>query len=126
MMHKQRENLLRLLAPRHMTFIGGNDAAIAAQQCQAIGFKGPNPKRRDMAGLPCFAKPEDLPEAPDAVFLAVPHTAAVETVATLRRMGTVGVVCFTAGFGELGEAGAGLERALVEAAGDMALEEANP
>ena len=118
-------NLQRLLAPRHAAFIGGKDAAIAAEHCRSLGFGGPvwgvNPHRETLAGEPCFARVEDLPEAPDAVFLAAPRDAAVEVVESLRRRGAGGVVCFTAGFGELGEAGATRERALVAAAGDMAL-----
>ena len=125
MTSRSRQNLGRLLAPRHAAFIGGNDAAIAAEHCRAMGFDGPvwgvNPRRQTLAGHPCFANVEDLPEAPDAVFLAAPRSAAIETVEALRRKGAGGVVCFTAGFGELGEEGAALERALVSAAGDMAL-----
>ncbi len=115
--------LERLLAPRHVAFIGGNDAAIAAEHCRAIGFDGPvwgvNPRRQTMAGQPCFARVEDLPEAPDAVFLAVPRNATIEIVDALRRRGAGGVVCYTAGYGELGDEGAALERSLVAAAGDM-------
>ncbi len=122
---RRRDNLKRLLAPRHAAFIGGRDAAVAAAQCAAMGFEGPvwgvNPRRKELGGYPCFASMEDLPEAPDAVFLAVPRHAAIETVAALREKGTAGVVCYTAGFGELGGEGAALEQALVEAAGDMAL-----
>ncbi|MEE9209757.1 MAG: acetate--CoA ligase family protein [Kiloniellales bacterium] len=122
---QQRNNLKRLLAPRHVAFIGGDGAALAAQQCAAAGFDGPiwgvNPHRSDLAGQPCFARVEDLPEPPDAVFLAVPRGSAVETVDALRRFGAAGVVCYTAGFSELGEDGAALERDLVEAAGEIAL-----
>ena len=67
------ENLRRLLSPRHIAFIGGNDADFSARQCAAL-FDGPvwgvNPKRDTLGGVPCFAAVEDLPEAPDAVFLA--------------------------------------------------------
>ncbi|MEE8534781.1 MAG: acetate--CoA ligase family protein [Kiloniellales bacterium] len=122
---EQRHNLARLIAPRHVAVIGGNDAAIAAEQCAAMGFEGPvwgvNPRRDELAGRPCFASVEALPEAPDAVFLAVPRGAAVETMAALARRGAGGAVCYTAGFAELGAEGARLERELVEAAGDMAL-----
>ncbi len=122
---EQRHNLARLIAPRHVAVIGGNDAAIAAEQCAAMGFEGPvwgvNPRRDELAGRPCFASVEALPEAPDAVFLAVPRGAAVETMAALAHRGAGGAVCYTAGFGELGAEGARLERELVEAAGDMAL-----
>ena len=121
----RRENLARLLAPRHAAFIGGNDAAIAAKHCRVLGFEGPvwgvNPRRESLGGETCFARVEDLPEAPDAVFLAVPHRAATETVEALRDRGAGGVACFTAGFAELGEAGVAREQSLVEAAGDMAL-----
>jgi acyl-CoA synthetase (NDP forming) len=120
-----RHTLERLLAPRHVAFIGGNDAAIAAEHCRAMGFDGPvwgvNPRRQTLAGQPCFARVEDLPEAPDAVFLAVPRDAAIEIVDALRRKGAGGVVCYTAGYGELGDEGAALERSLVAAAGDMPL-----
>ncbi|MEE9480211.1 MAG: acetate--CoA ligase family protein [Kiloniellales bacterium] len=122
---QRRQNLARLFAPRHAAFVGGNDAAIAAAQCIAMGFEGPvwgvNPHRQDLGGQPCFARIEDLPQPPDAAFLAVPRDAAVDTVDALRQIGAGGVVCYTAGFGELGDEGAALERALVAAAGEMAL-----
>lgn len=122
---QQRVNLTRLLAPRHVAVIGGDDAAEAARQCAAIGFDGPiwgvNPRRKDLGGQPCFGRIEDLPEPPDAVFLAVRRDTAVEVVRALATFGAGGVVCYAAGFGELGEDGAKLERALVEAAGDLAL-----
>ncbi len=125
MNQERRQNLARLLAPRHVAFIGGDDAAIAAEQCRAMGFNGPiwgvNPRRENLAGEPCVGSVEDLPVAPDAVFLAVPRDPTVEIVDGLRRLGTGGVVCFAAGFGELGDQGANLEEALVAAAGEMAL-----
>lgn len=121
----RRDNLRRLFAPRHIAFIGGNEAAEAARQCLKIGFAGEmwavNPKRRELAGLPCFASVEDLPEAPDAAFLAVPAPLTVQTLATLARRGAGGVVCYAAGFKEIGEEGKELERALVEASGPMAV-----
>jgi len=120
-----RDNLWRLLKPRHIAIIGGRDAVTVAGECARIGFAGPvwpvNPKRRDIAGHPCFARIEDLPEPPDAVFLAVPREAAIDSVARLARLGAGGVVCYTAGFGEIGAEGAAAEAELVQAAGDMAL-----
>jgi len=120
-----RENLLRLLKPRHIAIVGGRDAVTVAGECARIGFAGPiwpvNPKRRDIAGHKCFARVEDLPEPPDAVFVAVPREAAIDCVARLARLGAGGAVCYTAGFGEIGAEGAAAEAALVEAAGDMAL-----
>jgi acyl-CoA synthetase (NDP forming) len=119
-----KDNLRRLLYPRHIAIIGGTDAALSARQC-AAQFDGPvwgvNPKRDNLGGVPCFASVAELPEAPDAVFLATPRASATQTVAELAARGAGGVACYTAGYGELGESGQSAERALVEAAGDMAL-----
>ena len=122
---KRRANLDRLLRPRHVAVIGGRDAETVAAECKRIGFTGPfwpvNPKRSHIGGHPCFRSLDDLPEAPDAVFLAVPKDAAIETLQKLNSMGAGGVVCYTAGFGETGGEGADAEARLVAAAGDLAL-----
>lgn len=122
---KRRANLERLLKPRHVAVIGGRDAEVVAAECKRIGFSGPfwpvNPKRAQIGGHTCFASLDDLPEAPDAVFLAVPKEAAIETLERLSAMGAGGVVCYTAGFGETGADGADAEARLVKAAGDLAL-----
>jgi len=123
-MTRRDENLQRLLNPRHIAFIGGAEAAFSAAQC-ARHFDGPvwgvNPKRELLGGVPCFPSVADLPEAPDAVFLATPRSVATQTIQQLSDRGAGGVACFTAGYGELGEAGQVAERELVMAAGDMAL-----
>ncbi|PZF75346.1 CoA-binding protein [Aestuariivirga litoralis] len=122
---KARANLDRLLRPRHVAVIGGRDAETVAAECKRIGFAGPfwpvNPKRSQVGGHACFASVEDLPEAPDAVFLAVPKEAAIEALHKLSAMGAGGVVCYTAGFGETGAEGADAEARLVQAAGNLAL-----
>ena len=125
MNQKQRQNLERLLNPRHLAIIGGRDAEAAARECARIGYAGKiwpvNPKREKIGGIKCFANVEDLPEAPDAVYLAIPREAAISTVERLAKMGAGGVVCYTAGFSEIGAEGAELEEALVTATGDLAL-----
>ncbi|MEM7428923.1 MAG: acetate--CoA ligase family protein [Pseudomonadota bacterium] len=122
---ERRRNFQRLLRPRHVALIGGQDAVTVAGECARIGFEGRiwpvNPRRAEIGGHPCFASVSDLPEAPDAAFLAVPREPAIEALRELSAMGAGGVVCYTAGFGELGHEGHELEDALIEAAGDMAL-----
>ena len=122
---QQRINLLRLLKPRHVAVIGGRDAEVCAAECARIGFTGPfwpvNPKRPEIGGHRCYASIDDLPEAPDAVFLAIPREPAIEALQKLAAMGAGGVVCYTAGFGETGTDGADMEARLLEAAGDLAL-----
>jgi acyl-CoA synthetase (NDP forming) len=121
----QRENFRRLLSPKHIAFVGGRDCVTAIGEAERRGFAGKiwpvNPGRKDLCGHPCFASVEDLPEAPDAVFLAVPATASIEVVRALSQRGAGGVVCYTAGFREAGDDGAALETALVQATGEMAL-----
>ncbi len=121
----QRANFDRLLQPRHIAFIGGRDAIVAIGEAHRRGYAGKiwpvNPKRGEMAGIACFSSIDDLPEAPDAVFLAVPASAAVTVVEALSSMGAGGVVCYTAGFKEAGAGGKDAETRLIKAAGDMAL-----
>jgi len=121
----QHQNLEKLLKPRHLAIIGGRDAEAVVKECARIGFTGQiwpvNPKREKIGGFKCFASVEDLPEAPDAVYLAIPREAAISTVKRLAEMGASGVVCYTAGFSEIGAEGTELEKALVSASGDLAL-----
>ena len=121
----RRRNLRRLLKPRHVAVIGGREAETVAGECARIGYRGPvwpvNPRRESIGGHRCFRAVEDLPQAPDAAFVAVPREAAIDTVARLVAMGAGGAVCHTAGFAETGAEGARLEAALVAAAGDLAL-----
>ena len=119
----RRANFQRLLKPRHIAFVGGRDATIAINEARRRGFIGQmwavNPKRASLAGVPCVASLADLTEAPDAVYLAIPAGGVVEALRSLALMGVGGVVCFSAGFKETGDALA--EQALIEATGDMAL-----
>jgi len=120
-----KNNLSRLLKPRHVAVIGGRDAETVAKECKRIGFRGSfwpvHPKRSHIGDHRCFPTIEDLPEAPDAVFLAIPKEPAIHALNKLNSMGVGGVVCYTAGFGETGLEGEDAERRLVAAAGDLAL-----
>ncbi|MBV9287243.1 MAG: acetate--CoA ligase family protein, partial [Hyphomicrobiales bacterium] len=120
-----RSRLIRLLAPRTIAVIGGNEAEEVARQCDRIGFQGQiwpvNPRRQEIAGRACFASVDRLPEAPDAAFIAAPRAAAVGAVGELAALGANGAVVYASGFSEVGEEGAALERALIAASGEMAL-----
>ena len=117
--------LRRLFSPRHIAVFGGASAQEAVRQCQALGFDGPiwpvHPTRKEMEGLACFASVQDLPEAPDASFVAVPRQATVEVVRQLAARGAGGAICYASGFAEVGGDGVALQAALVQAAGGMAL-----
>ena len=122
---RQRRNIARLLRPRSIAFIGGKELEIPIDSCRRIGFAGEmwvvNPKRDRLAGLSCHASLEDLPEAPDAAFIAVNAALTPGVVRDLARLGAGGAVCYAAGFAELGDEGRAYQRELVEAAGDLAV-----
>ena len=113
----------RLIRPRSIAVVGGREAARVAEQCDRMGFDGVlwpvHPTRGTVvAGRTAFRSVAELPAAPDAAFVAVNRHATVETVATLARIGAGGAVCYASGFLEAND-GEALQRALVEAAGEM-------
>ena len=85
---------------------------------QAGAFAGPlypvNPKERTVQGLEAYASVEELPSVELAI-LAIPAKLCPETVRILaERKGTRGFIILSAGFSEESEAGAALERKIVE------------
>lgn len=120
-----RRNFGRLLAPRRMAFIGGGQAESTLNTLRLQSYDGivdvVHPRREEIAGYPCLTDVADLPEPPDAVFLAVNAVATVETLRVLRDMDAGGAVCYASGFSEIGAAGEGRNAAFIEAAGDMAV-----
>jgi len=110
--------LKRLLRPRSLALVGGKAAEEAVRQCRALGFAGPiwpvNPKRAEMAGLPCFPDMASLPGAPDAVFIAAPAPATIALAGELTGAG--GAICYAADFAESGEEGQARQAALLDAA----------
>ncbi|NKL38633.1 CoA-binding protein [Rhizobium leguminosarum bv. viciae] len=116
----------RLLRPQSIAVFGGREARRVIEQCDRMGFAGEiwpvHPKLDEVLGRPCYRSVSDLPSAPDAAFVGVNRTLTVEIVSSLSEAGAGGAVCYASGFseatGELGD-GAELQRALLQAAGDM-------
>ncbi|UXZ24856.1 acetate--CoA ligase family protein [Pseudomonas sp. YeP6b] len=120
-----RDNLKRLLAPRHLAFVGGRSMARALKRCADGGFTGQlwlvNPQHDSLDGIPCVRRIADLPCGPDAVFIATNRELTLTCVAELAAIGTGGAICYASGFAETGAGGAALQQQLLKAAGDMAL-----
>ncbi|QLC74842.1 acetate--CoA ligase family protein [Pseudomonas sp. LPB0260] len=121
----QRENLKRLLAPRHLAFIGGRSMARALKRCAEGGYAGSmwlvNPQHAELEGVPCVASVAELPCGPDAVFIATNKERTVQMVAELSAKGAGGAICYASGFAESGAEGEQLQAELLQAAADMAL-----
>lgn len=115
----------RLLRPRSLAFVGGKAAEEAVRQSRAFGFAGPiwpiNPRRADMAGVPCLPDVASLPEPPDAVFMAAPAGPSVALAGELATKGAGGAICYASGFAEADEAGRALQAELLGAAAGMPL-----
>lgn len=122
---KRQRNLRRLLRPRHVAIVGGQAMADSIRRCDDTGFAGEvwvvNPKYPELGGRTCFASIADLPEAPDATFIAVPREATIDILRQLDARGAGGAICYAAGYAEIGGEGVGLQAELVEAAGDLAV-----
>lgn len=86
------------------------------------GFSGEavavNPKRSDIAGLPCVASVAHLPWVPDLAVLVIPEETVIDVVRALSESGCGGVICIASGFSESVD-GAEREAELVAAAGEM-------
>ena len=115
----------RLIAPHSIALIGASawtDAVAAGNR--AVGYPGVlwrvHPTRPSTAATTYYRSVADLPDAPDAAFIAVPNQEAPAVAGELAARGAGGFVCFTAGFSETGSAtGARLTQDLVERAGNL-------
>jgi acyl-CoA synthetase (NDP forming) len=115
--------LRRLLRPRSIAVVGGRPAERVVRECRRLGFSGPiwpvHPSRDELGGERCVRDLDDLPEAPDAVFVGVNRHATIDVVRRLAAMDAGGALCYASGYAESGEHD--LQRELVDAAGEMAI-----
>ena len=113
----------RLLRPRSIAVIGGKPAAEVIRQNDRLGYDGEiwpvHPTHEAVVGRPVFRSIADLPAAPDAVFLALNRHLTVAMVRALADLGAGGVICYAAGFAEVGDEGRLLQWQLREAARAM-------
>ena len=121
------KDLTRLLRPKTIAVIGGGAwCQQVILQSERMGYAGQiwpvHPKASEIAGHRVFGHIEDLPEAPDAVFIGINRHATIEAVRVLSSMGAGGAVCFASGFSEAvaeDDTGGDLQDQLIAAAGDM-------
>ena len=116
--------LKRLLAPRSIALIGGAWTDAVAAAGRQIGFKGTiwriHPTRASDASTRYYRSVSELPEAPDATFLAAPCDDVPAIAGELAARDAGGFVCFAAGFDETATPqGAALTDALVRSAGEL-------
>ena len=110
----QRPDIGRLLKPGSIAIVGASatPGALGASvlgNLERNGFAGEiyliNPKRAQIAGRPCLASVEQLPDGVDVAVLAIPQTAVLDTVRALAKRRVGAAIIFSAGFAEAGEQG---------------------
>ena len=110
--------------PASVAVVGATDrpgsyAAETLLNIEAIGYAGRvwgvNPRRTEVLGRECVPTVADLPEAVDALVVAIPAAGVAAVVDEAGTRGCGGAVVFGAGFGEVA-AGAGHHSDLLAAA----------
>ena len=120
-----RTNLSRLISPKSIAVVGNRGANFAIRESKKLGYNHKiwaiHPTLDFLEGIKCYKDIKDLPEAPDATFIAVNAESAIAIVADLKSIGGGGAVLYASGFGELGEKGIKRNQRLIEAADGMPL-----
>ena len=120
-----RTNLSRLISPKSIAVVGNRGANFAIRESKKLGYDHKiwaiHPTLDFLEGIKCYKDIKDLPEAPDATFIAVNAESAIAIVADLKSIGGGGAVLYASGFGELGEKGIKRNQRLEEAADGMPL-----
>lgn len=119
-------SLDRLIRPKSIAVFGGKEARRVIHQCDKMGFSGEiwpvHPREDEILGRKCYRSVADLPRAPDASFVGVNRELTIGIIRDLSARGAGGAVCYASGFreavSELADGG-DLQKALVDAAGDM-------
>ena len=118
-----RANLSRLISPQSIAVVGNRGADFAIRESKKLGYNQKiwaiHPTLNSLEGVKCYRNIKDLPEAPDATFIAVNAESAIDIVADLKSIGGGGAVLYASGFGEVGEKGIKRNQRLVAAADGM-------
>jgi acetyltransferase len=118
-----RHYLTPLFEPASVAIIGASTRAgaigtVLIDNMRAAGYRGGlyavNPRHRRIRGVPCFARVADLPRRVDLAVIATPPHTVPQLIAECGAAGVPAAVVITAGFSETGEAGAALERELLD------------
>ncbi|MGI9461807.1 MAG: acetate--CoA ligase family protein [Alphaproteobacteria bacterium] len=113
------ERLKRLFAPKSIVVVGGGWADRVIEECKNAGYGGKiyavHDKKLDVSGIKTYQKVIDLPEAPDACYIAIKHEKSIEVIKELNNMSAGGAIIFAAGFAEVGRMGVERQQRLIKA-----------
>ncbi|MBW3666288.1 MAG: GNAT family N-acetyltransferase [Actinobacteria bacterium] len=116
-------SLLPLFFPRSVAVIGASSdptsiGGMLFANLLSEGFTGPvypvNPTAKVIRSVKAYPTVNDVPDVVDLAFIVVPRLFVVGVAKQCAEKGVRGIVVISAGFSETGEAGAALERELME------------
>jgi acyl-CoA synthetase (NDP forming) len=116
-----RTDLERFFAPRAIAIVGAsrNLDTISGQPLKFLkshGYPGAlypvNPRYEEVAGVKCYAKLADLPEAPDLALILVNASRVADVLRQCGEKGVPYVIIFSSGFSEVGGGGIDLQHEL--------------
>jgi acetyltransferase len=85
-----------------------------------LGYPGKiypvNPRAKQILGLPCYSELKKVPAPPDLAVIVLPPSLVLAAFQECRDTGVKAVIIESAGFGEMDEGGAALERKLAHLA----------
>lgn len=111
--------------PRNVAVIGATEDQAAVgrtlvSNLKQTAFGGKifpvNPKRSTVLDLPCFPSVKEIPEQADLAVIVTPAKTVPGIVAECAAAGVEGAIIISAGFKEIGERGAALEKEILSAA----------
>ena len=114
-----------LLSPRSVTFIGASKSPmkwgfIVLNNLISGGFKGKiypvNPKESEILNLRVYPSVDEVPEVSDLAVIVTPPSSVLPVLEACVNKGIKAGVVITAGFAEVGEQGARLQREMADIA----------
>ncbi len=119
------KNLDKIFSPKSIAVIGasgtpGSVGYILLKNLIASGYEGVvypvNNKRKSVQGVRAYSSINDIPEIVDLAIIAIPAVFVAKAVEQCGKKGITGIIIISAGFKELGEDGAKLEKSINEIA----------
>ncbi len=121
----RRRTLEVFFNPKNVAVIGATEAAHSVGQSILVNLKDApfpgaiypvNPRHDTVLGLRCYPSIESVPEAVDLAVIATPANTVPGVIRECAEAGVPAAIIISAGFREIGERGAALEREILQEA----------